>query len=92
MSSSLHVSLPDEMRSYVDIRTNGGKTFATPSEYVRALIRADMENEAEARYVYKEFLKSAADIDAGRIHSAAAVSDHMDKVLEELAADATIGK
>ena len=92
MTSSLHVSLPDEMRQFVDQRTNGKKRYTTPSEYVRALIREDMENDAEARYVYKELLKSAADIEAGRLITAKAVRNHMDNVLAELAADSTIGK
>ena len=39
MTSSLHVSLPDEMRAFVDMRANGKNQYTTPSEYVRALIR-----------------------------------------------------
>lgn len=42
MTSSLHVSLPDEMRAFVDMRANGKSQYTTPSEYVRALIREDM--------------------------------------------------
>ncbi|MEK6746088.1 MAG: CopG family transcriptional regulator [Pseudomonadota bacterium] len=62
MTSSLHVSLPDEMRAYVDIRTNGSKDYSTPSEYVRALIRSDMERDAQKLYVFKELLKSNDEI------------------------------
>ncbi len=62
MTSSLHVSLPDEMRAYVDIRTNGNKDYSTPSEYVRALIRSDMEKDAQKLYVFKELLKSNDEI------------------------------
>lgn len=43
MGASLHVSLPDEMRRFVDDISNGKSLYATPSEYVRALIRKDME-------------------------------------------------
>ena len=43
MGTSLHVSLPDEMRRFVDEISNGKSVYATPSEYVRALIRKDME-------------------------------------------------
>ncbi|MBL0338803.1 MAG: CopG family transcriptional regulator [Rhodospirillaceae bacterium] len=46
MSSSLHVSLPDEMRAFVDQRTNNKHEYATPSEYIRDLIRRDMRDEA----------------------------------------------
>jgi antitoxin ParD1/3/4 len=84
MTSSLHVSLPDEMRAYVDIRANGTKTFATPSEYVRALIRDDMEKELECQYVFGELLKSMDDIKHGRLYSAEEVHQHMDAFLDEL--------
>lgn len=70
MTSSLHVSLPDEMRAYVDLRTNGKKAYATPSEYVRALIRTDMEKESERLYIFGELLKSADDIKHGRTYLA----------------------
>ena len=43
MTSSLHVSVPDEMRAFVNQRTSGEAVYSTPSEYVRALIRDDME-------------------------------------------------
>jgi antitoxin ParD1/3/4 len=84
MTSSLHVSLPDEMRAYVDLRTNGTQAFTTPSEYVRALIRSDMEKEAERLYVFGELLKSADDIKHGRLYSAAELEQHLDAFMEEL--------
>jgi len=90
MTSSLHVSLPDEMRQFVDCRTNGEGQFSTPSEYVRALIREDMNKEEERHYVYGELLKSAADIEAGRLISAEDVRSRMDNLFVELAADPTI--
>jgi antitoxin ParD1/3/4 len=83
MASSLHVSLPDEMRAYVDLRTNGKEAYATPSEYVRALIRSDMEKEAERLYVFKELLKSVDDIENGRTFSADEVKQNMDNYLNE---------
>lgn len=84
MTSSLHVSLPDEMRDFVDHRTDGKRDFSTPSEYVRALIREDMERQEEIKYVHKEMLKSAADIKAGRVHSALVVKEITDVILMEL--------
>ena len=88
MSSSLHVSLPDELRQFVDRRTNGKEQFSTPSEYIRALIREDMEKQEEKNYVYKELLKSAADIKAGRIHPASVVKERTDRLIEHLRAEA----
>ena len=38
--ASLNVSMPEELREFVDERTKKGK-FSTPSEYVRQLIRQD---------------------------------------------------
>ncbi|MBF0460218.1 MAG: CopG family transcriptional regulator [Magnetococcales bacterium] len=84
MTSSLHVSLPDEMRAYVDLRTNGKKAFATPSEYVRALIRLDMEREAERLYIFGELLKSAEEIKNGRTYSAEEVEARSKAFLDEL--------
>ena len=44
MPSSLHISLPDEMHRFVLSRTNGKDIYSTPSEYVRDLIRRDIES------------------------------------------------
>jgi len=85
MASSLHVSLPDELRAYVDRRTNGKRDFSTPSEYVRALIRADMDREeGESRYILGELLKSADDIRHGRVYTAEEVEAHLNEFLDEL--------
>jgi antitoxin ParD1/3/4 len=78
MTSSLHVSLPDEMRAYVDLRTNGKTRYATPSEYVRDLIRRDMETEEERRYVFGELLKSADEIARGELISTEQLDDDLD--------------
>jgi len=82
MPSSLHVSIPDEMRAYVELRTNGQKAYATPSEYVRALIREDMERESERLYVFQALLQSNDDIKNGRIISDAAL-DEIDAAMDE---------
>jgi antitoxin ParD1/3/4 len=84
MPSSLHVSLPDEMRAYVDLRTNGKNAYATPSEYVRALIREDMEKESQRLYVFGELLKSTEDIKAGRLISAEEVEARSRAFLNDL--------
>ena len=83
MTSSLHVSLPDEMRAYVDLRTNGKQAYATPSEYVRALIRSDMEKETERLYVFKELMISAQDIENGNLLSAEALRAELDDMVAE---------
>ncbi|NET60656.1 MAG: hypothetical protein F6K47_32300 [Symploca sp. SIO2E6] len=44
MSSSLNVQLTSELRRYVDMRASDNDVYATPSEYIRDLIRRDMED------------------------------------------------
>ncbi len=46
MGSSLNVSLTDELRRFVDSRASDQDVYSTPSEYVRDLIRRDMEGAA----------------------------------------------
>jgi len=42
--SSMNISLPESLRSYVDSRVESGD-YSTPSEFVRDLIRRDREQE-----------------------------------------------
>lgn len=51
MASSLNISLPDELREFVDWRANSAGLYATPSEYLRDLIRRDMENQDVVKHV-----------------------------------------
>ncbi|NET83881.1 MAG: hypothetical protein F6J94_18725 [Moorea sp. SIO1F2] len=44
MSSNLNIQLTDKLRRYVDMRTSDNDVYATPSEYIRDLIRRDMED------------------------------------------------
>jgi len=53
MSSSLNVSLTDELRSYVNTRASDADVYATPSEYIRDLIRQDMEHRRIISHVIK---------------------------------------
>ena len=46
--ASLHISLSDEMRSFVDQQVHGG-AYHNHSEYVRDLIRHDQERRARQR-------------------------------------------
>jgi antitoxin ParD1/3/4 len=40
--SSLNISLPEQLKEYVESRVRGGD-YGTPSEYLRELIRRDKE-------------------------------------------------
>lgn len=48
MSSSLNVQLTDALRKYVDERASDKDVYATPSEYIRDLIRQDMQDRTVA--------------------------------------------
>jgi Arc/MetJ-type ribon-helix-helix transcriptional regulator len=48
LSSSLNVQLTDALRRYVDERASDKDVYATPSEYIRDLIRQDMQDRAIA--------------------------------------------
>ena len=45
--TSMNVSLPEELKEYVEARTKNG--YSTPSEYVRELIRTDQKRQAKEK-------------------------------------------
>ncbi len=67
MGSTLNLSLTDELRAFVDGQAGDGTMYATPSEFVRDLIRKHKQQmEAERlRVGVIEGLQDAAD---GRVH------------------------
>lgn len=62
MTSSLNLSLTDELRAYIDSRTGDNGVYSTPSEYLRDLIRRDMETQGVVAHV----LAGIDDIKHGR--------------------------
>jgi len=59
---SLNVQLTDALRKYVDERASDKDVYATPSEYIRDLIRRDMQDRAVALNV----LEGIEDLRHGR--------------------------
>ena len=51
MASNLNLSLTDELRAYIDSHTDDNSAYSTPSEYLRDLIRRDMETQDVATHV-----------------------------------------
>ena len=51
MASSMNLSMTDELRDFVNTRTGDAALYATPSEYLRDLIRRDMETQAVVTHV-----------------------------------------
>lgn len=74
MSSSLNVQLTDVLRKYVDERASDKDVYATPSEYIRDLIRQDMQDRAVALNV----LEGLDDLKHGRL-SAKSILDVRDE-------------
>jgi antitoxin ParD1/3/4 len=62
LSSSLNVQLTDALRKYVDERASDKDVYATPSEYIRDLIRQDMQDRAVALNI----LEGLGDLRHGR--------------------------
>jgi antitoxin ParD1/3/4 len=51
MASSLNLSLTDELREFINSRTGDTGVYATPSEYLRDLIRRDMEAQGIVAHI-----------------------------------------
>lgn len=52
MSSSINLSLTDELREYLDSNTGDGSLYATPSEFLRSLLREKKEKQASTELRY----------------------------------------
>lgn len=67
MSSTLNLSLTDELRAFVDANSGDGTLFATPSEFVRDLLR-QKKSRQEAAAARDAILEGYQDAIAGRTH------------------------
>ncbi len=74
MASSLNLSLTDELRIFVDHCAGDNGLYATPSEYLRDLIRKDMADQGVISHV----LKGIEDIKQGRF-SDSSILDILDE-------------
>lgn len=64
-SESLNISLTDELKQFIASQSGNGTSFATPSEYVRDLIRHERDR-LEARKLRNDILDGYSDIMHGR--------------------------
>jgi antitoxin ParD1/3/4 len=67
MGSTLNLSLTDELRSFVDDQSGDGTLYATPSEYVRDLIRKH-KLQMEADRLRVGVIEGFQDAVEGRVH------------------------
>jgi antitoxin ParD1/3/4 len=67
MANSLNLSLTDELRAFIDQNSGDGTLYATPSEFVRDILRRQKAQQ-EATAVRDAILDGYQDALAGRTH------------------------
>lgn len=67
MSSTLNLSLTDELRAFVDQNSGEGTLYATPSEFVRDLLRQKKQRQ-EAASIRDAIIEGYHDAIEGRTH------------------------
>ncbi len=65
MASSINLSLTDELRAFVDQNSGDGTMYATPSEFVRDLLR-EKKNRQEAAAARDAIINGYQDAISGR--------------------------
>lgn len=65
MASSINLSLTDELREFIDQSTGDGSLYATPSEFLRSLLREKKER-LEAAQLRSAILNGYQDAISGR--------------------------
>lgn len=68
MSTSINLSLTDELRAFVDANSGDGTLYATPSEFVRDLLR-QQKSRQEAAAARDAILEGYHDAVGGRTHA-----------------------
>ncbi len=67
MSSSLNLSLTDELREFVDQHSGDGTLYATPSEFVRDVLR-QRKLQLEAQLLREGILEGFQDLFDNHVH------------------------
>lgn len=66
-TESLNIALTDEMKKFIIRQSGNGTLYATPSEYVRDLIRHD-KDRLDASILKTSIIEGYKDVAEGRIH------------------------
>ena len=66
MANTLNLSLTDELRAFIDANCGDGTTYATPSEFVRDLLR-QKKLQLEASQVREAIVEGYQDAIEGRV-------------------------
>lgn len=67
MGSTLNLSLTDELRAFVDEQSGDGTLYATPSEFVRDMLRKQ-KLQMEAEKLRTGILEGFQDAAENRVH------------------------
>jgi antitoxin ParD1/3/4 len=65
MGSSLNLTLTDELRAFIDKNCGDGTLYATPTEFMRAVLR-EKKQRLEAAELRADILEGYQDAIAGR--------------------------
>ncbi len=66
MATTLNLSLTDELRAFIDENSGDGTLYATPSEFIRDLLR-QKKRQLEAEKIRAAILEGYQDAVEGRI-------------------------
>ena len=65
-TTSIHVTLPKTLREHIEKRVKDGD-FTSPSDYVRALVRAERDYQEKREALLRDISAGLADVEAGRV-------------------------
>ena len=66
-TTSIHVTLPKALKEHIEKRVRDGE-FTSPSDYVRALVRAERAYQEKRAALRRDIDAGLADIEAGRVY------------------------
>jgi putative addiction module CopG family antidote len=68
-TTSIHVTLPKALKEHIEKRVAEGE-FTSPSDYVRALVRAERDHQLKLEALLRDIDEGMEDIGAGRVYDA----------------------
>ena len=66
-TTSIHVTLPKALKEHIEKRVTEGE-FTSPSDYVRALVRAERDHRQKREVLLRDIDAGIEDIDSGRVY------------------------
>jgi putative addiction module CopG family antidote len=66
-TTSIHVTLPKALKEHIEKRVADGD-FTSPSDYVRALVRAEQAYQEKRIALLRDIDAGIEDVDAGRVY------------------------